>query len=102
MFVFLPTTPTLHIVHAAGQDIAQGAPAGVHIELPAGSPAAQTVRVRGVGFTGTFPVRIVVTPEHSAATTYDVNLNGAANPAQAETQVTLPVGEPVRIEAWAM
>jgi hypothetical protein len=101
MFVFPASTPSLHIIHAAGQDIPQGAPAAVNIELPAGSPAAQTIRVRGVNFSGTVPIQILVTPEHTAATTYDLNLNGAGNPAEVEAQVSLPVGELVRIEAWA-
>lgn len=100
MFVFPETAPKLHLVEAAGQVIPVGAPAGVTVELPAGSPTTQTVKLRGEGFAGIVPVRVVVTPEHSASTVIDLELNGAANPPEISTPVTLPVGEPTRIEAW--
>lgn len=100
MFVFPPTTPKLHLVEAAGQTIPVGAPAGITVELPAGSPTTQTVKLRGEGFTGNVQVRVVVTPEHSASTVIDLELNGAANPPEVSTPVTLPIGEPTRIEAW--
>ncbi len=101
MFVFPPTTPKLHIVEAAGQVIPVGSASGVNIELPAGTPTSQTVRVRGEGFSGTVAVRLVVTPEHSASTVFDLTFNGSANPPEASTTVILPVGEPTRIDAWA-
>ena len=101
MFVFPAATPKLHLVEAAGQTIPAGAPAGVTVQLPAGSPATQTVRLRGEGFTGLVPVRVVVTPEHSPSSVFDLNLNGSANPAEVSTQITLPIGEPTRIDAWA-
>lgn len=100
MFVFPATTPKLHLVEAAGQTIPVGAPAGITVELPAGSPTTQTVKLRGEGFTGIVQVRVVVTPEHSASTVIDLELNGAANPPEVSTPVTLPIGEPTRIEAW--
>ena len=84
----------------AGQSIPVGAANGVSFELPAGAPATQTVVVRGEGFTGQVPVRLVVTPEHTAATVYDLTLDAAANPPEVSTQITLPEGEPVRLHAW--
>ena len=100
MFVFPDAKPKLHIVEAAGQAIQPGAPSGVTVELPAGSPTVQTVRLRGEGFTGIVPVRIVVTPEHSPSSVFDLDLNGSGNPAEVSTQITLPIGEPTRIDAW--
>lgn len=100
MFVFPDAKPKLHIVEAAGQAIQPGAPSGVTVELPAGSPTVQTVRLRGEGFTGIVPVRIVVTPEHSPSSVFDLDLNGSGNPAEISTQITLPIGEPTRIDAW--
>lgn len=100
MFVFPDATPKLHLVEAAGQTIPVGAPAGITVQLPAGSPTVQTVRLRGEGFTGIVPVRIVVTPEHSPSSFFDLDLNGSGNPAEVSTQVTLPIGEPTRIDAW--
>jgi hypothetical protein len=92
--------PSLHIVSVAGQSIPVGAANGVSFELPAGAPATQTVVLRGQGFTGQVPVRVVVTPEHTAATVYDLTLDAGANPPEVSTQITLPEGEPVRLHAW--
>lgn len=100
MFVFPVNPPSLHIVEAAGQTIAVGAPSGVTVELPAGSPTTQTVRLRGQGFSGNVPVTLVVNPEHTSSTTYNLVLNGSATPPEVSTTVTLPIGEPTRIEAW--
>lgn len=101
MFVFPPVTPKLHIVEAAGQVIPVGSASGVNIELPAGTSTSQTVRLRGEGFTGTVAVRLVVTPEHSASSVFDLTLDAGASPPEVSTTVTLPVGEPTRIDAWA-
>jgi hypothetical protein len=92
--------PSLHIVSVAGQAIPVGAATGVDFQLPAGSPATQTVVLRGQGFTGQVPVRLVVTPEHSPATVFDLTLNAAANPPEVSAQITLTEGEPTRIAAW--
>lgn len=92
--------PSLHIVSVAGQSIPVGAANGVTFELPAGSPPQQTVVVRGQGFTGEVPIQLVVTPEHSASTVYDLTLNAAANPPEVSAQITLTEGEPTRISAW--
>lgn len=100
LFTLPATSPSLHIVSVAGQAIPVGAAAGVSFELPAGSPATQTVVVRGQGFTGEVPVRLMVTPEHSASTAYELTLNSSANPPEISAQITLTEGEPTRITAW--
>lgn len=100
MFALPTTAPKLHIVSVAGQTIPVGAANGVNFELPAGSPATQTVVLRGEGFTGEVPVRLVVTPEHSASTVHDLTLNASANPPEVSAQITLTEGEPTRITAW--
>ena len=100
MFVFQPNAGSLHLVEVAGQGVALDAPATVTVTLPVGAPLAQTVRVRTQGFTGEVPVRVVVTPEHSASTTFDLVVDASANPPEASVEVTMPVGEPTRIEAW--
>jgi hypothetical protein len=92
--------PALHIVSVAGQVIPVGAVAGVEFQLPAGSPATQTVVLRGEGFTGQVPVRLVVTPEHSPSAFFDLTLNGGANPPEVSAQITLIEGELTRISAW--
>lgn len=92
--------PSLHIVSVAGQAIPMDAAAGVNFELSAGSPAEQTVVIRGLGFTGEVPVQLVVTPQHSASTLYDITLDGSANPPEVSTTITLPEGQITRITAW--
>lgn len=99
MFVFPANVPALHIVQAAGQNIPVGNANAVSIELPAGSPATQTVRVRGVGFSQNVQVQIVATPEHSASVSQTVELNATANPAEVEAQFDLPAGQQITIEA---
>lgn len=98
----LPTgpQPSLHFVSVAGQAIAVDAATGVNIELPAGSPATQTVVLRGQGFTGLVPVQLVVTPEHSPSTVVNLTLDGSANPPEVSTSITLTEGEPTRLHAW--
>jgi len=101
MFVFPAVTPKLHIVEAAGQAIPAGTGSAVNIELAPGSPTTQTVKIRGEGFTGTVPIQLVVTPEHTASTTINLNLDASANPAEVSATVLIPVAELTRIEAWA-
>jgi len=100
MYVFPPTASSLHFVEVAGQTIAVGEPATVTVTLPVGAPLTQTVVLRAQGFTGEVPVRLVVTPEHTASTVVDLVLNASANPPELTTQISLPVGEPTRVEAW--
>lgn len=100
MFALPPPQPLLHLISVAGQSIPVGTASGVNFELPAGTPTAQTVVLRGAGFTGEVAVQLAVIPEHSASTTYDLVLNGNANPPEVTANVTLPVGESIRIEAW--
>ena len=100
MFVFPAATPKLHIIEAAGQTIPVGNASAVTVEVPAGSPATQTVKIRGEGFTGVVPIQLVVIPEHSASTVIDLNLNASANPPEISTTVTLPVAQLTRLEAW--
>ncbi len=100
MQVYPASIPNLRFVEAAGQAIAEDAGAGVTVTLPAGSPAEQSVKLRALGFTGQVPVRVVVVPEHSASTSYDITLDAGATPAEATLNVTLIPGEPTRIEAW--
>lgn len=92
--------PSLHIVSVAGQSIPVGAANEVSFELPAGSPAEQTVVIRGEGFSGEVPVQLVVSPLHSASTVFNLTLNGSANPPEVSAQITLTEGEPTRIAAW--
>lgn len=100
MFALPAAQPRLHFVSVAGQAIPVSAAAGVSFELPAGSSPQQTVVLRGEGFTGQIPLQLVVIPEHSASTVYDLTLNANANPPEVSTSITLPEGEPVRLEAW--
>ena len=100
MFVFPAATPKLHIVEAAGQTIPVGNASAVIVEVPPGSPATQSVKIRGEGFTGVVPIQLVIVPEHSASTVIDLNLNASVNPPEVTTTVTLPVAQLTRLEAW--
>lgn len=101
MTVFPAATPKLRFVEAAGQAIAEDAGAAVTVNLPASAPAGQTVKLRGIGFTGQVPVTVQVVPEHGLSTTYELVLDASASPANATVNVTLSPGDTSRIEAWA-
>jgi hypothetical protein len=100
MFALPQNLPRLHIVEAAGTQIPAPASAAVTVQLPANSPANQQVKIRGEGFTGNVPVQLVIVPEHSASTQYDLVLDASANPAEVTAVISLPTGEPVKIQAW--
>lgn len=100
MFVWPAAQPALHLVSVAGQAIPPGTGAAVNFVLPPGSPAGQTVVLRGEGFAGEVPVQLVVTPEHSPSTSYDLILDAGANPPELAAPITLVEGEATRIHAW--
>jgi hypothetical protein len=100
MIVFPPNPAQLRIVSAAGQAIPADAGAAVNIELPANSNEQQNVTLRGIGFVGNVPVRVNIVPETGESRSYDLTLNGAANPAEVSVTVDLRAGVPTRIEAW--
>ena len=101
MFVFPAVQPRLSVIEAAGQTIAEGTQNSVEVDLPAGSSQNRTVKVRARDFTGTVPIRVVVTPENGASTTYDAQLDmSAGNPVDTSVDVVIPVGGISRIQAW--
>lgn len=101
MYSLPPTPPRLSVVSVAGQAIAVNAAEAVKFELPAGTSPNQSVVLRGAGFGANTAVQVVVIPEHSPSVVTDATLNGTANPPEVTVNVTLPVGEPVVIQAWA-
>jgi hypothetical protein len=101
MVVFPDPTPRLDIVDAAGTPIPEGS-GPVLVNLPFGSSPNRTVTVRARDFNAVIPIRIVLTPDHGAALSYDASIdNAAANPAQAVVNITLPVNVQTRINAWS-
>jgi hypothetical protein len=101
MFVFPPVVPRLDIVEAAGQSIPAGTPNAVNIELPAGSPTNQVVKLQARDFTGSVPIRVVVTPESGPSRNYDALIDmTSGNPAQASVNVIIPAGTISRLYAW--
>jgi hypothetical protein len=101
MFVFPQVVPRLDILQAAGQTIPEGAPNGVQIELPVGSPTNQTVVIQGRNFTGLVPITVAITPETGPSAWYPGQLDmSSGNPAQTTVNVTIPAGVVSRLLVW--
>jgi len=104
MNVFPVPVPGLDFVHAAGQDIAEGEPEPVVVQLPLGSPTTQTVTVRARNFVGIVPIRIVATPEHGWRVVVDTEIDmtnvALGDPGQISVDIDLPINTPTRIHAW--
>lgn len=101
MFVNAPNAPRLDITEAAGTVIPEGAPAGVHLQLPFGSTPDRTVTVQARNWGRKVPIRVVITPDSGDPISKDAEIdNAAANPATVVVPVTLPVNSLVTIHAW--
>jgi len=101
MQVFPTNTSRLDIIEAAGTEIPEGAPAGVRVTLPEGSPTNQLVRVQARDFSGIVSITVTVTPDAAPSVRYDADINMAiGNPAATNVSVVLPAGTSCRIHAW--
>ena len=100
MFVFPPYTNRLDIIEAAGRLISEGSTNGVVITLSAGSNPTNNVVVQARGFTNDVPIRLVVTPNDRASTSYDVTLAMTNNPSRLAVPVVLPIDSTVRVHVW--
>lgn len=90
MVVFPDPLPRLDIVEAAGRQVPLDTP--TQVLLPAGSPTAQSIRVRARDFGQVVPIRVVLTPDNGPAQTFDAQIdNAAANPAEVAVNVTFPL-----------
>ena len=100
MFVDPPAGGVLNIVEAAGQTIPVPATAGVQVNLPAGSSQNRQVKVAGSGFGANVPIRVVVTPENGASSSYDAEIPIVGGNGQVTVDVVIPVGGVTQIHAW--
>lgn len=100
MQIFPPNVPELHIVNVAGTAIPVGS-GPVNVLLPIGSPASQGITLRGIGFTGTVPVRVVLTPDSGPSVTVDGTLAmGGQNSAEVTLQAEVPANVTMNVSAW--
>lgn len=100
MFVDPPAGGVLNIVEAAGQTIPVPATAGVQVNLPAGSSQNRQVKVAGSGFGANVPIRVVVTPENGASSSYDAEIPIVGGNGQVTVDVVIPIGGVTQIHAW--
>ena len=101
VFVFPNPRPSLDIVSAAGQAIAEGEQGPVRINLPFNSPTTQQVTLRASNFGGVVPVSVLVTPVHGNPTEFQGEIdNSADNPAEVTLDVTIPTNVQVVLQAW--
>lgn len=100
MQVFPPGIPELHLVNIAGTNIPVGA-GPVNVILPFGAAAQQSVTLRGLGFSGNVPVRLVFTPDSGPRIVVDGTL---AMDGQASADVVLsadiPANVRLNVAAW--
>jgi len=100
MLTFPSPTPRLDIVEAAGTAIALDS-GPVLVNLPFGSTAVRSVKVRATDFNAIVPISVVLTPDHGDVVAYEAEIdNQAANPAEVTVDVTLPVNVQTLISAW--
>lgn len=100
MQVFPPSTPELHIVNVAGTAVPVGS-GPVNVLLPIGSPATQNITLRGIGFTGSVPVRVVLTPDSGSRIVVDGTLTmGGQNSAEVTLQAQVPANVTMNVSAW--
>jgi hypothetical protein len=101
MVVFPPNLPTLRIVEAAGQAIAEDAQGPVNVFLPFGSSPSRTVKVRATNFAGIVKVVVVLTPEHGDRQVYPAEIQmGSSTTADATVNIELPINTATRIHVW--
>ena len=100
MLVFPAPLPRLDVIAAAGTAISVGS-GPVIVNLPFNAPAAQVVKVQAQDFGQLIPIRVVLTPDHGPAKTYDAEINNAAgNPAEVSVNVEFPVNVQTAVEVW--
>ena len=101
MIVFPPNTPSLSVVSAAGQAIAEGTPAPVQVQLAFGSDTNQLVTVRARNFGADVPIRVALIPAYGNPITYDTNIvNTATNPKDLNVMVGFPINTLVNVQVW--
>lgn len=101
MAVFTSIVPRLDVVSVAGNAIPEGSSGPFVFVLPFNSPTTQAVTVQARDFTGTVPIRIVLTPDFGEPTSIDTQVDmTAGNPSSATVNATFPQNVAVRIHAW--
>ncbi|MEN9676397.1 MAG: hypothetical protein RIS76_2293 [Verrucomicrobiota bacterium] len=101
MIVFPPSVPSLSIVSAAGQAIAEGALAPVQVQLPFGSNTNQLITVRARNFGADVPIRVSLIPANGDPISYDTNIvNTAVNPAEVTVNAGFPLNALVNVQVW--
>jgi hypothetical protein len=69
--------------------------------LPSGTSPNQTIKVRARDFGQVVPIRVVLTPDNGAATSYDAQIdNTAANAAEVTVPVVFPVNVLTHVHVW--
>jgi hypothetical protein len=101
MIVFPPSAPSLNIVSAAGQAIAENAQAPVQVQLPFGSNTNQLITVRARNFGADVPIRVALIPANGDPITYDTNIvNTVVNPAEVTVNAGFPINTLVNVQVW--
>jgi hypothetical protein len=101
MAVFPSPYPHLDIIHAAGQDIAEGVGSAVQIILPFDDPTTQTITIQASNFKGIVPITIVVHPENGTPVKYDTEIDmGGNSKAQISEDVQIPKNTITFIYVW--
>jgi hypothetical protein len=102
MFVFPTVVPALDIIQVAGQAIPAGTNNAVTIELAIDASTNQTVTVQARNFTNEVPIRVVITPAHGPAGSFDatIPLQSSGTPPSATVPVIIPAGSVCQVNAW--
>ena len=100
MIVFPTPNPRLDVIEAAGTAVPVGS-GPVFVQLPFGSSPNRIIKVQARDFNDVVPITVQLTPDNGSPVTYQAQIdNRAANPAQADVSVTLPLNVQTAVHVW--
>lgn len=101
LIVFPDIIPSLDILNAAGQTIAEGTQGPVTVTLPPGASEAQTIVLQARDFEDIVNVEVVLIPDSGDRLVFEAQIdNRNNNPAVVSVPVQVPANTRTHVHAW--